>query len=96
MLEALSIEFRVSVIDYTVDTEHFIGSIIRKVENVLVKSGWFALREISFKVTIPPSPFGNDVKLLEALQSLPDRYLSHLTKLESVAFKYSAPSTSGL
>ena len=33
---------------------------------------------------------GDAAELAEALQSLPDRYLGHLPKLESVAFNYSA------
>ena len=41
-----------------------------------------------FKVSI--TRFEGAQKLTEALQSLPDKYLCHLSKLESVAFNYSA------
>jgi hypothetical protein len=86
MLEALSFEVRVGAI--IGGTEGFVGSIIQRVEEVLVKSGWSALRQVSIKVKV--APFKNGEKLLEALQSLPNRYLRHLSKLDSVAFNYSA------
>ena len=84
ILEALFFEFHVTV-GHT--TEDFIGSIIRKVENILVKPGWSALRQVSFKFT--PTHRGVGEELSEALQSLPDKYLSHLSKLESVTFNFS-------
>jgi hypothetical protein len=84
VLEALSFELHVDVRN-SVD---FIGSIIQEVETVLIKPGWSAIRQVSFKVSI--SCWGNCEWLSEALQSLPDKYLSHLPKLESVAFNYSA------
>ena len=86
LLETLSIEVRVSFND----TEDFIGSIIQNMENVLVKpaDGWSALRQVSFKLRL--APFLGSRILCDALQSLPDTYLSHLSKLESVAFNYSA------
>ena len=84
VLEALS--FRVSV--DSSDTEDFVGSTIQKVENVLVKPGWSMLRQVSFELIFPR--YRNNPELLEALQSLPDKYLNHLPKLESVAFNYSA------
>ena len=89
MLEALSIKVHIG--DNT-ETEDFIGSIIQKVENVLVKPGWSALRQVSFQVSIPCCLLSKEdsAKLSRALQSLPDKYLSHLPKLESVAFNYSA------
>jgi len=59
------------------------------VEKVLVKPGWSALRQVSFKVLIPGWPAESSAELSEMLQSLPDKYLSHLSKLESVAFNYS-------
>jgi len=90
MLEALSFEVRVALYD----TEDIIGLAIQKVENVLVKSGWSALREVSINVAIPFSRKNIELFKLEAIQSLPDRYLNHLSKLDSIAFKYSA--TSGL
>ena len=86
MLEALSFAFHLD----GDETEDFIRSIIQKVEKVLVKhaSGWSVLKQVSFRVLI--GPFGNSTELCEALQSLPDKYLSHLSKLESIAFNYSA------
>ena len=83
MLEALSLEVLLFV-SHTID---FVGSKIQEVENVLVKPGWSALRQVSLK--IPLSRWGDCAELEEALQSLPDKYLSHLPKLESVAFNYS-------
>jgi hypothetical protein len=91
MLEALS--FVVIVYFYNVyRREDSIGPIIQKVENVLVKPGWSALRWISFKLLLSRSNRGDysTAELCEALQSLPDKYLSHLSKLKSVAFNYSA------
>ena len=87
MLEALSFAFQVD----GDETENFIGSIMQRMEKVLVKPGWFALKQVSFRISI--APWGNSLKLCEALQSLPDKYLSHLSKLESIAFKYSAYRT---
>ena len=78
-LEVLSFEVRVEL-EYR---EHFVGSTIQKVENVLVKPGWPALRQVSFKL-----PVRATAELTRALQSLPDKYLSNLSKLESVAFNY--------
>ena len=83
MVEALSIEFVLGE-DGTVDS---IGSNFQKVEKVLVKPGWSALRKVSFKVLCPS--WRNSPKFFEALQSLPDIYLSYLSKLESVSFNYS-------
>ena len=87
MLEALS--FEVEVGGY--ETEHFIGSIIQNVEKVLVKPGWSALRQVSFKVSMPCCAVSKErrVKLTEALQSLPDKYLSRLSKHDSVLLDYS-------
>ena len=84
MLEALSFEIRVN----GDKTEDLLGSIMQRVEKVLVKPGWSALKQVSFKVSIKPGE--NSAKLCEALQSLPDKYLSHLSKLEFIAFNYSA------
>ena len=87
-LETLSFEVLVD----SHDTFDSIGYTIQQVENVLVKPGWSALRQVSFKLPVqhPRSHRGESSELTEALQSLPDRYLSHLSKLESVAFNYSA------
>ena len=83
VLEVLSLKVRLS----GYERETLIGSIIQKVEKVLVKPGWSALRIVSFKLE---SPCHKRVKFSESLQSLPDKYLSHLSKLDSVAFNYSA------
>ena len=94
MLEALSIVFHVD----GHDTEDLIGSTIQKVEGVLVKPGWSSLSTVTFDVSVAyclaPSCLASredmSDELSEALQSLPDKYLIHLSKLESVAFNYSA------
>ena len=83
MLEALSFEINID----GHETEDFIGSGIQKVEEILVKPGWTALRQVSFKVYCQTR--ANRAKT-EALRSLPDKYLTHLPKLESIAFNYSA------
>ena len=83
MLEALSFKVRVIF----ADTVGFVGSIIQKVENVLIKPGWCTLSQVSFKLLVLTY---DSLELCEALQSLPDRYLNHLTKLDSVTFNYSA------
>ena len=74
------------------ETEESIGSIIQYVEKALVKPGWSALKQVSIKVSIACCLVSTEVsaKLSEALQSLPDKYLSHFSKLESFAFNYSA------
>ena len=88
-LEALSFEVYVKA-NVAAD---FIGSSIQKVEKVLVKPGWSSLRQVSIKVLIMHchgfvTKEGGE-KLFEVLQSLPDKYLSQLSKLDSVAFNYS-------
>jgi hypothetical protein len=84
MLEALSFDIVTAHHD---ETEEAIGSLIQNVEKVLAKPGWSALRQVSFKVAIVTE----SAELCETLlQSLPDRYLSHPSKLESVAFNFSA------
>jgi hypothetical protein len=80
MLEAFSLE----VLANGGETEDFIGSTFQEVEEILVKPGWSALRQVSFRVAFPYWR----ADLTEALESLPDNYLSHLSKLESVAFDY--------
>jgi hypothetical protein len=89
ILEALTFELRLYVFETL--AEDSIGSIIQKVESVLVKPGWSALRQVSFKVSIScwEVSWGDSAELLVTLQSLPDKYLSHLPKLESVAFDFS-------
>ena len=87
MLEALSLHIYID----RHETEDFIGSIIQKVEGVLVKPGWSALRRISFKVQVCGAVSDSEERanLFESVQSLRDKYLSHLSKLDSVAFDYS-------
>ena len=87
MLEALSFEVRVNR-HWTVD---LLGSTIQNVEKVLVKPGWSALRRVSFKISITLHGASREfiVEWSQVLQSLPDKYLSHLSKLESIAFNYS-------
>ena len=82
MLEALFIEF---VLEHK-ETADSIGSKFQKVEKVLVKPGWSDLSKVSFNVSF--SNWWIGPKLTEPLQSLPDIYLSRLSKLESVSFNY--------
>ena len=90
MLEDFSFEVQVN----SDLKEDLVGSIFRKVEEVLVKPGWSAsvLRQVSFKVGIRPLnlKYSHGAKLPEALQSLPDKYLTHHPKHESIAFNFSA------
>ena len=88
MLEALSIEVNVE----GHESENSIGTIIQDVGKVLVKPGWSALRQVSFEVSIACCLVSTEdsAALSEALQSLPDKYLSHLSKLESIALNFSA------
>ena len=83
MLETLSFTVRV----FALEEEDFVGSKIQKVEKVLVKPGWSKLKQVSFRVST--GRFGGARTLSKALRSLPDKYLSQLSKLESVAFDYS-------
>ena len=84
MLESLS--FEVLVDDH--EAEDTVGSYLQSVEKVLVKPGWSALKQVSFKVTI--SSWGGSAEPYKALvQSLPDKYLSQISTLESVAFNFS-------
>ena len=90
ILEALSFEIEVCAVYKEID--HALGSAMQNVEKVLVKPGWSALRQVSFKVPVVcclPCLVQDSAGLSEALQSLPDKYLSHLPKLESVVFNYS-------
>ena len=83
MLESLS--FDILVDEH--EREDILGSDVQGVEKVLVKSGWSALRKVSFKITI--SCWGGSANLYKAVQSLPDKYLSQISTLESVAFNFS-------
>ena len=85
ILEVLSFEVRID----RNESEDCIGSIIQKLEEVLVKPGWSVLKQVSFKVSVAYYNAFYFTMSTELLQSLPDKYLSHLPKLESVAFNYS-------
>ena len=83
-LEALSFEIHVD----EHEPEDSVGFEVQRVEKVLVKPGWSALRQVSLKVTI--ACWGGGEKLYKTLlKCLPEKYLSHLLKLESVAFNFS-------
>ena len=82
VLEALTFEIGVD----GSESEDSIGNIIQKVGEVLVKSGWPALRQVVFEVAY----LRMDSAKLEALRSLiSEKYLSHFSELESVAFNFS-------
>ena len=71
------------------ETVDVIGSMIQNVEKVPVKPGWSALRQVSFKVPVICCRVDN--ALVEELQSLlPDKYLSHLSKLKSITLDCSS------
>ena len=79
MLEDLSFE-----IELTHDeTEVAIGILIENVEKVLAKPGWSALRQVTFKI-----PVAEKADFV-SLQYIYGGYLSHPSKLESVAFNFS-------
>ena len=84
VLEAISFEIDV----YGNEAEDAIGSLIQNVKKLVATPGWPALRQVSFEVRICVVAVG--AELSEALQSLFDRYSSHSSKLESVAFNFSA------
>ena len=88
MLESLSLE----VIVNRYETVDIIGSMIQSVENVLVKPGWSALKQITFEVSVSCCRRENTCeKLAEELQSLlRDKYLSRLSKLDLVTLKFSS------
>ena len=69
------------------DRVESIGSTIQKVENILVKPGWSALRQVSFKFQLD---FWEKADYTKVFQLIPDEYLSHLPKHESIAFHFSA------
>ena len=81
-VEALFFEVKVDAHE----SEDFIGSVIQKVEEVLVRPGWSALKQVSFKISCLSR--ANRAKA-EALRYLPDEYLRRLSKLQSIAFTYS-------
>ena len=87
MLETLSLKVKVD----DLESEDFIGCIIQRLVDVLVKPGWSALRQISLTLKVCCRLSSDtSARLCLALQSLPDKYLTHLSNLESVAFNYSA------
>ena len=87
MLEALSFDLHV---DDQKETEDSIGSEVQRMEKVLVKSGWSTLRQVSFKIKLMRWGNSQNVELYKAVeQTLPDKYLNRLSKLESVALDYS-------
>jgi len=87
MLESLSFDLQV---DDQGETEDSIGSEVQRMEKVLVKPGWSALRQVSFKITLIHWGTGPNLELYNALvQSFPDKFLNYLSKLDSVAFDYS-------
>ena len=87
VLEVLSLEVKL----YRDETADDIGSMFQNVEKVLVNPGWSSLRQVSFKVPIRYWLVKDSAELAEELQSLlPDKYLSRLSKLESVAFNFSS------
>ena len=88
MLEVLSFQINVR----GDESKDLIGSIIRNVENVLVKPGWPALKQVSLKISIASSLVSGaeSAALSEALQSIPNEYLSRLSQLESIVFNFSA------
>ena len=79
MLEAHSLEVPTAICNIV----DFIGFILQKVENLLAKPRWSALRQVSFKLTIVHLNWGDTAEFTESLQSLPDKYLNHFPKLES-------------
>jgi hypothetical protein len=91
MLEVLSFEVRI----FRNETADDIGCMFQSVEKVLLKPGWSALRQVSFKVPVVcccqwKRNTASGAKLAEELQSLLPEHLSHLSKLESVALNFSS------
>ena len=88
VLETLSFEVEVEAWEEEPEAED-IGSIIQKVEKVLIKPGWSALRQVCFDFSVHTIAGEESDKLYKELQILPNEYLSHLPNLESIAFNYS-------
>ena len=87
MLEAMSFEVYHGSTFSDEDAEDLIGSAFQDVERELVKPGWSALRKVSFGVAVMEEE--DCERLCEALQFLPDKYLDHFPKFESITFSYS-------
>ena len=85
VLESLSFDLHVD----EQEVEDTIGFQVQRIENVLVKPAWFALRQVSFKITFIQYETGPSMRLNQALETLPEKYLDRLSKLESVDFNYS-------
>ena len=68
------------------DADDFVGTIIQKVGEVVVKTGWPDLRHVSFKVSRQAR---RDRAKSETLQSLTNKCLSRILKLESVQVTFS-------
>ena len=79
---------RVLVNDHWPDTVDSIGLTFEEVDKVLIKPGWSALRQVSFKIKFT-CWWESGLELYDTLQSLPDKYLSRLSNLESVASSFS-------
>ena len=91
MLESLTLEVKV----YRYETADDIGSRIQSVEKILVNPGWPALRQVSFKVPVSCCAPRKSTELVGELVVklrilLPNKYLSHLSKLDSFAFDFSS------
>ena len=82
VLEVLSV--RVNIYDGC-EIDESIGPIFQKLE-VLVEPGWSSLREVTLYVCCLRAV---EREKAEILRSLPNKYLSRLSKLESVTFDYS-------
>ena len=90
MLESLSFDVLVELRH----TEDFIGPIIQGIETALVKPGcWPALKEVNLKL-ICLSTVTDEIgdKFCDSLQSLPEKYLSHLSEHNSIDFDYTTES----
>jgi len=75
------------------ETGDSVGSAVQNVAKILVNPGWSRLRQVSFKISIPccrDISWVDSAELFEALQTLPDKYLSHPPKPKSFnTFNYS-------
>ena len=87
VLEALSFAINICSSEKTEnDADDFVGTIIQNVGEIVVKTGWSDLRQVSFKV-VRHARKGR--AKLKALQSLTDKCLDHISKLESVQVTFS-------
>ena len=87
VLEVLSFEVQVD----DDDAEDIIGCMMQKMEEIMIKPGWSALRQISFEFPVECHYISDEDReeLSKGIQSLPDKYFSHLLKPESIAFSCS-------